>query len=81
MSEQIQTELARKIARILNIEPSSIDAEAPLHTLGLDSMRMVEIIVFIENEYGVDLMGSGLKREDVASVAALARSVDSKKTS
>jgi len=78
--EKIQQELIEKISGILSEEPSAVDIEAPLHTLGLDSMRMVEIIVFIETQYGVDLMGSGLKREEVASVAALARTVEKKIT-
>jgi len=79
--EKIQTELVQRIADILSVEPASVDVEAPLHTLGVDSMRMVEMLVFIEKQYGVDLMAAGLKREDVASVAALARSVESRKTS
>jgi len=76
--ETIQRELTQQIAGILSVEPATVDIEAPLHTLGLDSMRMVEIIVFIETRYGVDLMGSGLKREEVASIAALARTVERK---
>jgi len=80
-AETIQTELTQRIADILSVEPDAVDAEAPLHTLGVDSMRMVEMLVFIEKQYGVDLMAAGLKREDVASVAALARSVESRKTS
>ena len=80
MSAQIQTELLNRMAEILSIEPASIDAEAPLHTVGVDSMRMVEMIVFIEQQYGINLMSSGLKAEDVASIAALARTVESKQT-
>ena len=76
--ETIQRELTQQIAGILSVGPATVDIEAPLHTLGLDSMRMVEIIVFIETRYGVDLMGSGLKREEVASIAALARTVERK---
>ena len=76
--ENIQQELTEQISGILSVEPAAVDVEAPLHTLGLDSMRMVEIIVFIETHYGVDLMGSGLKREEVASIAALARTVKSR---
>lgn len=76
--ETIQRELTEQIAGILSVEPATVDIEAPLHTLGLDSMRMVEIIVFVETRYGVDLMGSGLKQEEVASIAALARTVEQK---
>jgi acyl carrier protein len=79
--EKIQQELATQIAGILSVEADAVDVNAPLHTLGLDSMRMVEIIVFIETNYGVDLMGSGLKREEVASIAALARTVESRQNS
>ncbi len=79
--ETIQKELTQQIAGILSVEPATVDTEAPLHTLGLDSMRMVEIIVFVETRYGVDLMGSGLKQEDVASISALARTVERKKDS
>lgn len=76
--EKIQQELTRQIAGILSVEPDVVDVNAPLHSLGLDSMRMVEIIVFIETQYGIDLMSSGLKREDVASIAALARTVENR---
>lgn len=76
--ETIQKELTEQIAGILSVESATVDIEAPLHTLGLDSMRMVEIIVFIETHYGVDLMGSGLKQEDVSSVVAMARTVKRK---
>jgi acyl carrier protein len=76
MTTSIQQDLIQRIADILSEEPATIDPEAPLHTLGLDSMRMVEVIVFVEKRFGVDLMDSGLRREDVASVAALARTVE-----
>lgn len=79
--EEIQKELTGQMARMLNIEESAIDVEAPLHTLGLDSMRMVEMIVYIEQTFGIDLMGSGLKKEDVASVNALAATVNRLKNS
>lgn len=72
----VQTDLIRRVADILSIDPSAVDANAPLHTLGLDSMRMVELIVYIEKTFGVDLMGTGLKKEDVASVSALAATVN-----
>jgi len=79
--EQIQTELTQQVARILSVKPSAVDINAPLHTLGLDSMRMVEIIVFVEKQYAIDLMGSGLKQGDVASIAALARTIENRKKS
>lgn len=79
--EKIETELMQQIADILSVEPAAVDTQAPLHTLGLDSMRMVEILVFIEKKYAVDLMAAGLSRDDVSSVAALARTVARKQNS
>lgn len=73
--EKIQMELAERIADMLSAEVAAINVEAPLHTLGLDSLRMVEMLVFIEKQYGVDLMASGLQPEDIASVSALARTI------
>ncbi|VGO12046.1 hypothetical protein PDESU_00595 [Pontiella desulfatans] len=78
--EKIETELRERIAGILSLETDGLDMEAPLHTLGLDSMRMVEILVFIETHYGIDLMKSGMQREDIASIAALARSIERMKS-
>jgi acyl carrier protein len=75
-----QVEITEKLASILCVEADSLDTAAPLHTLGLDSMRMVEVIVFIEQTYGIDLMGSGLKQEDVSSISALARTVENLKS-
>ena len=79
--KKIQQEHAQRIEDLLSVEVESVDVEAPLHTLGVDSMRMVEMLVFIEKEYCVDLMASGLSREEVSSVSALARSVKSRQHS
>jgi len=77
----IRAELAQRIADILSVDVECVDVEAPLHTLGVDSMRMVEMLVFIEQQYGVDLMAADLQREEVSSIAALAHSVERRKIS
>lgn len=77
--EKIQMELVERISGMLSVEVTAINVEAPLHTLGFDSLRMVEILVFIEKQYGVDLMASGLQPEDIASVTALARTISRNK--
>lgn len=73
--EKIQMELAERIADMLSVGVAEVDIEAPLHTLGIDSLRMVEMLVFVETQYGVDLMTTALQPEDIASVSALARTV------
>ncbi len=75
----IQQQLVRRVADILSADESVVDAKAPLHTLGLDSMRLVEILVFVEKQFGIDLMDSNLTREDIYTIEALARTVERQK--
>ncbi len=74
----IQADLIELVADMLDVSHDTIDSQAPLHTLGLDSMRLVEIMVFIETRYGVDLMANNLKREEMATLDALAQTIESK---
>ncbi len=74
----VQEELIGLVADMLDIPRDTIDPEAPLHTLGLDSMRLVEIMVFIETRYGLDLMADNLKREEIATLSALAQTIGNK---
>lgn len=73
--ETIKDELKERIAGILAMDAGELAVDVPLHTLGLDSMRMVELLVFIETHYGIDLMSAGMQREDIASIDALAASI------
>jgi acyl carrier protein len=73
--QEIETTLIGEIAAILARQPASIRADAPLHTLGVDSMSFVELLVFIEKKFGLALIESGLAREDFETVRALAASI------
>jgi len=80
MSDQsVQQQLVQRVASILSVDPAVVDVKAPLHTLGLDSMRLVEILVFVEKQFGIDLMDSSLTREDIHTIDALARTVENRK--
>lgn len=80
MTEQsVQQQLVCRVAGILGVEAGAVDVTAPLHTLGLDSMRMVEILVFIEQHFGTDLMDENLTREDLHTIEALARTIERRK--
>ncbi|QEL54803.1 acyl carrier protein [Chromobacterium paludis] len=52
MSETLNTleTLRKETAKILNVE--SVDAEVGLGELGIDSLNVVELIVFCEQLYG-----------------------------
>jgi len=71
-SREIEDKLIRQIAVILSCPPSKIKPDAQLHTLGVDSLSFVEILVFIEKEFKIKLMESALAKEDFKSVHSLA---------
>jgi acyl carrier protein len=68
---EIERVLIEEIAVILNAEAGSLSADAPLPTLGVDSMSFVELLVFIEKRFKLKLMESSLKKEDFHTIRAL----------
>ena len=52
-----------------------VAVDQPLHALGLDSMGFVDLLVFIEKEYGVPLMASGFSQADFSSLEAVANRI------
>ncbi len=74
-SQEIENTLIAEVAAILARDASSIRPDTPLHTLGVDSMSFVEILVFIEKKFGLALIESGLTREDFETIRALASSI------
>ena len=70
--DEVLLKLKEHVAFLLGVETSGIVADQPLHLLGLDSMGFVELLVFIEKQFGLSLMNSGLSQDDFASLAVLA---------
>ena len=68
----VEQKLVQEIATILCVDPATIRRDAPLPSLGLDSMGFVEMLVFVEKAFGLRLMESGLTREDFQTIHALA---------
>lgn len=73
-----EEELIDMVAEMMNIPRDSIDPHEPLYSLGLDSMRLVEIMVFIENRYGLDMMENNLRQEEIATLSAMAETIGRK---
>ena len=67
----IQNELLQAVADILSKEPSELDASAMLFDLGMDSLGLVETFVFIEKQFGLKLLETGIQKENMESIAAL----------
>lgn len=70
-------ELKKKIIETLNlidVAPDDIDAEAQLigGDLGLDSIDVLELVMMLEKDYGVEIDSKELGVKVFASVCALA---------
>jgi acyl carrier protein len=74
-TKQVEEKLIRQIAVILSVDSQKIKPEVPLHSLGVDSLSFVELLVFIEKEFSIKLMESGLTSEDFQTIRALAKRI------
>ena len=73
--EAIQEQLTEQIALVMSLESDTVNPDAALHDLGMDSMSFVEILVFIEKQFGLKLIETGLKKEDFRTVRSLANRI------
>jgi acyl carrier protein len=71
----IVDKLAGHLGAVLGVDASEVKAASALTDLGVESMALVELFVFIENEFRVELMSAGLEREDLATVQSLAEAI------
>jgi len=70
--QEIEDTLLQGIASIMAKDPSSIASDVPFHALGIDSLGFVEILVFIEKTFNLQLIESGLNRKDFETLHSLA---------
>ena len=73
--ESIKEKLTEQIALSIGEEPSNIKSDMLLHELGMDSLGLVELFVFIEKEFKIQLMESGISQEDIMQINSLAESI------
>ena len=74
--ESLEQQLVQLVSeRLLETQPG-FDADSNLYDSGLDSMAIMQMLILIEEEFGVSLPESELTRQNfstVRSVAALIR--------
>lgn len=70
--QEIENILIRGISSIKNLKESDIAPEKSFHELGIDSLGFVEILVFIEKTFQLELIASDLAKQDFESVHTLA---------
>jgi acyl carrier protein len=55
--------------------PAKVTPHSTLASIGVDSLKLVSLILVIEQKFGVNLMQIGMKPEDMVSVQSLAAAV------
>lgn len=75
---EIEKKLIEGIASILNQDASDITPEKPFPELGIDSLGFVEILVFIEKTFKLQLIASDLTKKDFETIRALATYISKK---
>jgi len=57
------------------LKPGKITPESTLASIGVDSLKLVSLLLVIEQKFGVNLMKIGMKPQDMLSVHTLALAV------
>ena len=79
--QEIQEKLATKLVQLLPQQETKPDIEVPLHALGVDSMRLVELFIFVEMEFGIDLMNAGIEIKNIRTVKSMSEFIVIKRES
>ena len=69
-TNEIERILVGEISRMFP-DNSPLTTDTPLQALGLDSLRLFEIFVLVEKQFGVSLLDGPLTRDTLESVASL----------
>ncbi len=67
--------LRTHVAMLVGVKAEQVVTDQPLHELGLDSMGFVDLLVFIEKQFNLSLMVSGLAQDDFSSLEVLAQRI------
>jgi acyl carrier protein len=77
MAEAVSLESIEQMlcAELQPLKPGKVTAESTLASIGVDSLKLVSLLLVIEQKFGVNLMKIGLKPQDMLSVRSLAMAV------
>jgi acyl carrier protein len=75
---EIENILLQGISSVTNRDMSAIAPDMPFHDLGIDSLGFVEILVYIEKTFKLQLISSDLTRKDFETVHSLASFISRK---
>ena len=72
---EIEAILLREIPRMLSLPAGRVTAGTPLDELGLDSLLLLELMVFIEKKFGISLLDAPLTRQDLETICTLSKHI------
>jgi len=67
--------LVSQAARVLDLDPSVITPDSTFESLGIDSLDIVELIMDLENDLGVELE---MEEQQISTFGELAAYIESK---
>jgi len=68
--------LKKEVAMILRLNEADVNENDSLDALGINSMAFVELLIAIENKFGVQLIKSGITKADLGSLTTLADRIE-----
>lgn len=77
--DEIESQLIEGIAAITGRTAGEIASDQALHEVGIDSLGLVEILVFIEKHFGLPLIAADLTRKDFENIRTLAAYIASRR--
>ena len=76
--QEVEQNLVQGISSITNKDASLIIPDKPFHELGIDSLGFVEILVFIEKKFKLQLIATDLTRKDFETIRSLSSFISKK---
>jgi acyl carrier protein len=70
--QEIEHKLTELVASLTNQDVAAIGPDTPFQELGIDSLGFVEILVFIEKTFKLQLIASDLTKKDFETIHTLA---------
>ena len=70
-TREIEDLLTTEVGNILSVDLATVAVDAPLHSLGMNSMALVELLVVIEKVFDLKLMETDLRKEDFQTIGSL----------
>ena len=75
MNSEIEGLIREAIAVVMGVEADSIDASAPLVDYGIDSLKVVELVVELERSSGINFPDDDLVAANFENVVAIVRAI------